>query len=52
MDGNLDLGFDFQFRAQIAHADDQILQDRHFCLGCQIELLLVGLRETEPGQST
>ena len=41
---HFDLGLDFQFRPQIAHADDQVLQNRHLRLGGEINLLFVGRR--------
>ena len=44
LDRHLHLGLDLQFRAQIAYADDQVLQDRHLGFGREIELLLIRLR--------
>ena len=38
-------GLDFQLGAQVAHADDQVLQHGHVGLGFQVDLLRVRLRE-------
>jgi hypothetical protein len=43
-DRHFHLLLDFQFRPQIADADDQVLQDRHAGLSRQINLLLIRLR--------
>ena len=44
LDRHLYLGFDFQLRPQVPHADNQILQDRHLRLGREINLFLIRLR--------
>jgi hypothetical protein len=44
LDRHLHLRLDFQLCPHIPHVHDQILKDRHFRFGSEIELLLVGLR--------
>ena len=41
---NLHLRLNLQFRAQVAHTDNQILQDRHLSLCLEIELSFIRLR--------
>ena len=52
LDRQLLLSIHLQLGADVAHADDQVLQDRHLGFGVGIDLRLVSQRDSAPAQST